>query len=211
LFKEAVRRDVNSFVRENLSQLYIAHMCAGHLSMSGLPAGAVLEAARAARWSFAEPTISARQREVASALQQLGYTTQLEMKSPDGVMSVDVGVTALPDGSPCSIAVEFDGPTHFMTDNSSTSPSSNRGAPVDRVDGPTRLRNALLQARFSDGVVCIPWKEWVAAEQRHQQEEYLRVALAAVLKAKVRVAFILECNKVHVLSTAVLTNASLQC
>jgi hypothetical protein len=31
-------------------------------------------------------------------------------------------------------------------------------------------------------VVCIPWEEWVAAKEAGQQEEYLRAALAAVVK-----------------------------
>jgi hypothetical protein len=199
LFKEASRRGVSVLVEKDLSQLYAAHMCAEHLGTPGLPAGAVLEATRAVGWSDGDITISARQREVASALQQLRYTTQLEMKSPDGVMSVDVGVTALPDGSPCSIAVEYDGPSHFMTDNSSSnSPTSNRAAPVDRLDGPTRLRNVFLQARFPDGVVCIPCKEWAAASKARQQEEYLRAAMAAVLKAKVGLRSSLACDTVHV-------------
>jgi hypothetical protein len=202
LLRESARRhsqggsrgDVNSLVQQNLSQLYTAHICAGYLGMAGLPAGAVLEAARAVGWSFGEPIISAGQRKVCSILQQLGYNTQLEMRSPDGLMSADVGVTALPDGRPCSIAVEFDGPHHFVADYSNSSSSSSNRETVDRLDGPTRLRNALLHARFPDGLVCIPWKEWVAATQAGQQEEYLRAALAAVLNTKVRANFIRACN-----------------
>jgi hypothetical protein len=183
LFREAALRDVSNLNREDSGQLYTAHMCAEQLGIPGLPAGAVLEAARAMGWSFLPPTVSARQREVASVLQQLGYTTQVEMRSPDGVMSADVGVTALPDGRPCSIAVEFDGPSRYLADNSSaTSPSSNKSAaaPVDRLDGPTRLRNALLQARFPVGSVCVPSREWVAA-RRGGQQAYLRATLAAVV------------------------------
>jgi hypothetical protein len=183
LFSEAAQRNVSSFTNEGVGQLYIAHICAEDLGILGLPAGAVLKAARAAGWSVGKATISRGQRGVASVLQQLGYTTQLEMKSPDGLMSADIGVTALPDGSPCSIAVEYDGRSHYVTDNSSAnSPSRNTSAAlsVDRVDGPTRLRNALLQARFTDGVVCIPWMEWPAASKPDQQEEYLRAALAQV-------------------------------
>jgi hypothetical protein len=154
LWKEAARRDVGSFVEGELRQLHAAQLRAEHLGTPGMPAGQLLDAAMAAGWSDGGITISASQREVASVLQQLGYTTQLEKRSPDGVMNADVGVTALPNGRPCSIAVEFDGPSHFMTDNSSgTSTSSNRAAPVGRLNGPTRLRNALLHARFPDGVV----------------------------------------------------------
>jgi hypothetical protein len=186
LFKDAAKRDLGSFVKEDLGQLHAAQICAEHLGIPGLAAGAVLAAARAAGWSFGKATISSRQREVGSVLQQLGYTIQLEMMSPDGLMSADVGVTALPDGTPCSIAVEFDGPCHFVTDSNSTIFTNNRAAATDRLDGPTRLRNALLQARFSDGVVCIPWKEWVAATKAGRQE-YSKAALAAVLETKVGV------------------------
>jgi hypothetical protein len=180
LFKEAAGRNVSTFVQENLRQLNSAHIYAGNLGIPGLPVGPVLKAARAAGWSSGKPTISDSQREVASVLQQLGYTTQLEMRSPDGLISADVGVTALPDGRPCSIAVEFDGPSHFVTDNSSgnSTSSNNRTAATDRLNGPTRLRNAFLQAHFPDGVVCIPWMEWPAASKPDQQEEYLRAALA---------------------------------
>jgi hypothetical protein len=173
-FKEAAAQDVTSFTQEGLSQLLAAHLYAQHLGIPGLSAGPVLEAARAAGWIFEEPTISASQVEVASALRQLGCTVRLEMKSPDGLMSADVGVTALPDGSPCSIAVEYDGQDHFVTVYSSS------GCVLDRLDA-TRLRNALLQPHFPDGVVCIPGKDWVAATMNGQQEEYLRKVMASVM------------------------------
>jgi hypothetical protein len=179
LFQEAAARPVNSIDDvEHLSQLCIAHLYAEqHLHIPGLPDGPVLAAARAAgRSAGQEVTVSVGQREVACALQQLGYTVQLEMQSPDGLMNADIGVTALPDGSPCSIAVEYDGPYHYVTEYTAG------GSIEDRLEGPTRLRNALLQPRFPDGVVCIPWYEWKVAAVRGQQEEYLRGAMAAVLK-----------------------------
>jgi hypothetical protein len=186
LFQEAAARSVESFDAQNFSQLYTAHLYAEqHLHIPGLPDGSVLTAARAAGRSVGQPvTISVGQREVARALQQLGYTVELEMQSPDGLMSADIRVTALPDGSPCSMAVEFDGPYHYITEYTA------RGSVEDRLKGPTRLRNALLQARFPDGVVCIPWFEWKTATASGQQEEYLTRAMAAVLKVlatKVRV------------------------
>jgi hypothetical protein len=190
LFSEANSRGVGSYDARGLRQLLIAHLYAvQHLGIPGLPAGPVLDAARAAGWRDMDPNVSASQRKVASTLRQLGYTVQLEMKSPDGLMSADIGITALPDGSPCSMAVEFDGTYHYVATNTrSTSPSSSRTATaVYRLNGRTRLRNALLQARFPDGVVCIPWFDWAAARKRGQQEEYLRGAIATILNTKVRV------------------------
>jgi hypothetical protein len=180
---------VGSYDVRYIRQLLTAHVIAEqHLGIPGLPVGPVLDAARAAGRNCADPIISSEQRKVASTVQQLGYTVQLERKSPDGLMSVDAGVTALPDGTPCSIAVEFDGTYHYVASNTrSNSPSNTRTRTAfDRLNGPTRLRNALLQARFTDGVVCIPWFEWVAARRRRQQEEYLRRAMATILNTKVR-------------------------
>jgi hypothetical protein len=185
MFMEAASRPLSSSARENLNQLYTAHLYAEHLGIPGLAAGPVLEAARAAGRSQGKQIItSVGQKEVASALRQLGYTVQLEMQSPDGLMSADIGVTALPDGSPCSIAVEYDGPYHYVTELTA------RGSKQHRLEGPTRLRNALLQPRFPDGVVCIPWFEWRTATVSGQQQEYLRKAMAAVLGTKVGVVWI---------------------
>jgi hypothetical protein len=89
-------------------------------------------------------------------------------------------VTALPNGGSCSIAVEFNGPFHYVAEHRSS------GATIDRLDGPTRLRNVLLQARFPDGFVPIPWREWRPLKGRAQQEEYLRKAVGAVVEGKVR-------------------------
>jgi hypothetical protein len=180
LLQEAASRPASSFIQEQLRQLYTAHLYAQHLGLPGLPAGPVLEAARAAGWSDGKLTPSGRQKEVARALEQLEYTAQVEMKSPDGLMSADVGVTSLPDGSPCSIAVEYDGQYHYVIEYSGS------GSVRDRLDGPTRLRNTFLHARFPDGLVCIPWKEWVAVTKDDQQEEYIMRAMAKVLESKVR-------------------------
>jgi hypothetical protein len=88
-------------------------------------------------------------------------------------MIMDVVVTALPDRTPCRIAIMCDGPCHYLTLFGS---SSNY-----RLDGPTRLRNTLLRPRFPDGLLCVPWFEWDALEgQTAAQEEYLRSRLEAV-------------------------------
>jgi hypothetical protein len=186
LFKEAARRSTHSFGELELRQLYTAHVCAEHLGIPGLPTGALLEAAMQAGMT-GSTTTSPWQKEVNSALRQMGYTTQPEMRSPDGLMSADIVITKVSGGKPCSIAVEYDGLYHYVTDNSSSTfpSSSSTTAPAVRLNGPTRLRNALLQGRFPDGVVCIPWWEWQEAKEAGQQQEYLSKALA-VLKIKVR-------------------------
>jgi hypothetical protein len=179
LFKEAASRPVSSLTAEGRRQLYQAHLFAGYLGIPGLPAWQVLEAATQAGLTV-HITTSRRQQNVSSALKQMGYTTQLEGLSPDSLMGADIAITALPDGSPCSIAVEFDGPSHYIAELTAS------GASVDRLEGPTRLRNSLLSRSFPDGVVCIYWKDWVAIDgDKRSQEEYLSKALAKVVRDKV--------------------------
>jgi hypothetical protein len=179
LFKEAASRPVDSFSVEGRKQLNQAHLFAGYLGMSGLPDGQVLEAARQAGMTT-ETTASPWQKEVHSALRQMGYTTQLEGLSADGLMRADIAITALPDGSPCSIAVECDGPSHYVTEHTAST------APADRLDGPTCLRNALLSRSFPAGLVCIYWRDWETVKRdRPAQEEYLSRALAKVVRDKV--------------------------
>jgi hypothetical protein len=56
---------------------------------------------------------------------------------------------------------------------------------VDRLNGRTRLRNALLSRSFPDGVLVIPWKEWTAARGGGQVKQCLRQALAQLLQQQV--------------------------
>jgi hypothetical protein len=139
----------------------------------------VLDAARAAGLKSEVQVVSPRQKEVANVVRHMGYTTELEMLSPDGLISSDIVIAALTDGSSCSIAVEFDGPSHYVTEHTSS------GAAVDRLDGSARLRNALLSRSFPDGVLVIPWKNWVPAIGSGQAEECLRQALAQLLQQQV--------------------------
>jgi hypothetical protein len=173
LFEEAARRPVALFTAEGLHQLCAAHQLAQSLGMAGLPEGQVLKAAQAAGWSDGEPTLNRWQQEVAAALQRLGYSTKMEGRSKDGLMSVDVVVTAQPDRTPCRIAVEYDGAYHYLTPSDSNSKHC--------LNGSTRLRNTFLRPRFPDGLLCVPWFEWAAMEgQQVAKEEHLGSKMAAV-------------------------------
>jgi hypothetical protein len=179
LFKEAASRPVGSFTVRERRQLHQAHLFAGHLGIPGLPGGQVLDSAMQAELTV-HTTTSRSQQAVSSALTQMGYTTQLEGLSPDGLMRADIVITALPDGSPCSIAVEYDGPPHYVAELSASN------AVVDRLDGRTRLRNLLLSQSFPNGLVCIYWRDWEAVKgDREIQEEYLSKALAKVVRDEV--------------------------
>jgi hypothetical protein len=178
LFKLAASRPASNLNKEHFRQLYRAHLFAGHLGIQGLPAGQVLEAAMQESIA-ADFTTSPWQRGVNSTLRQMGYTTQLEGPSSDSLMTADIVITALPGGSHCSIAVETDGPSHYVAEQTDSR------AVVDRLNGPTRLRNALLSRSFPDGLVCIYWKDWAAVEgDQEAQEEYLSKELAKVVRDK---------------------------
>jgi hypothetical protein len=181
LFKEAGRRwaqNLSGTTEDGLRQLFQAHMYAMHLGLPQRLEGELLKQAKKA-WCARGQTISDRQKEVNSVLRQMGYKTQLQATSADGLLTIDIIITALPNGIPCSIAVEFDGPHHFVREH------SGNGTAADRLNGPTRLRNVLLRARFPDGLLCIPWEEWVAATKAGRQQEYLSKALAHVMNQMV--------------------------
>lgn len=75
-----------------------------------------------------------------------------EARTPDGAMSVDV--LALHAASGRLVAIEADGPSHFLT------PGGRGGAPLAPVaTGETRARNRALAARGL-AVVCVPVMDW---------------------------------------------------
>jgi hypothetical protein len=193
LFKEAASRPASSFSNKGLTQLHQAHLYASYQGMPGMPAGQVLEKATTTGLLLNNQTTSSSQEVVNRCLREMGYTTQLEMFSPDALMRADIVITALPDGSSCHIAVEYDGSYHYIAEHRLS------GATTERLDGPTRLRNALLSKSFPDGLVCIPWREWVSVEGNKKQE-YLRRALGKVMRDKVG-APILSCLLMHVSMT----------
>jgi hypothetical protein len=186
LFKAAASRHISSFTEEGQRQLYAAYLYASDLGIPGLPTGPVLEATKVGLVSSLQKTTDS-QRAVAEELSALGCTTQLESLSPDGVMRADIVITALPDGTSCSIAVEYDGSHHYIEEHTSS------GAVLDRLEGRTHLRNALLSRSFPDGVVCIYWRDWAAVEgDKEAEQEYLREALGKVVKDKVGTPTVLD-------------------
>lgn len=97
-------------------------------------------------------TPSAGQRQVLGVLRALcppshGFSVQHEHRLLDGAISVDAAVW-LQSESDCRVAVEFDGPSHYI------------GTPPSAIpDGATALKCRLLQ-HLGWSVVSIPWWEW---------------------------------------------------
>jgi hypothetical protein len=181
LFGEAARRWEQNhavFIEPNLRQLFQAHMYAEHLGLPQRLKGELLEDARDA-WLARSKTTSRSQPEVNSTLTQMGYRTQVKAASAGGLFRPGITITSLPDGTACSIPVEYYGAFDYVAEQ------TGRGSVVDRLDGPTRLHRVLLAARYPDGQLCINWREWVEATKAGQRQEYLRKALADPLSMKV--------------------------
>ena len=60
-------------------------------------------------------TVSNGQRQVGESLRRLGISHELEYTTADGLFSIDLAITGR------RIALEFDGPSHFITTRSSHS------------------------------------------------------------------------------------------
>jgi hypothetical protein len=184
LFEEAGRRweqHDGVFIGLDLCQLFQAHMYAEHLGLPQRLEGGLLKQAREAwlaQQAARSKTTSRSLQEVNSTLGQMGYKTQLQALTADGLLRLGITISGLPDGSSSSIGVGFRGAFHYVAEQMGS------GSVVDRLDGPTRLSHVLLMARSPAALHYIPWREWDSAKEAGQQEEYLSKALAHALSLK---------------------------
>jgi hypothetical protein len=115
-------------------------------------------------------TASQSQRDVAASLSRLGFSVELEARVLDGLHAVDV-LVHLPGGA--LVAVEFDGPTHFLRSTADKPPSR---TPV--LNGATLFRDRLLR-EGGFGVVAVPFFEWAALVGDAERDDYLSGRVAA--------------------------------
>jgi hypothetical protein len=112
---------------------------------------------------------------VAIVLKRLGYVPQVEVPPFDGLVTVDIVINLARKRLAASdkdavlvtdqkIAIEFDGPKHFMK---KLNGSTDRAGPKDAR---TRLRNTLIQRSGEfEALLIIPYYEWDEVWQyRHQ-------------------------------------------
>ena len=142
-----------------LSQLLQAHLASQylHLGLVTLPPCLLQVAVEAYRDHARNVTVSRGQREVAGSLHRLGISHELEHITADGLFSIDLAIVDQ------RIAIEFDGPSHFMR---------NTFEPL----GHTRLRDRLLSA-MGWHVVSIPFFDWDELLQPEQMDAYVRQRL----------------------------------
>jgi hypothetical protein len=147
---------------EHLRQMYQVHLAAT-VERPGLlttPSLALLDAARA---SFRElamtASVSALQQSVSKCLTAMGIAHTDEHWCERSERTIDIAIVA--DGQ--RIAVEADGPTHFLLN----------GQP----DGATRLRDRCLAAH-GWRVVVVPFSKWIKLSTQPKRKAFLTQLLA---------------------------------
>ena len=147
---------------EGLSQFYVVSLHC-RLEWPGLsfPVVESQEALLRAyqRW---EDSPSQLQRDVASALDRIGWTHVFEHVTTEG-FSLDM---AQPDERR---GVEVDGPSHYLKDANGRCVVAN---------GPTRFKSRLLR-RLGWEVIHVPFFEWDSLQDTTAQDAYLRSKLAS--------------------------------
>ena len=112
-----------------------------------------------------EVTISRLQRSVAAALAAVQHGVEEEHLEPRTGYSLDL---ALPSSR---VAVEVDGPSHFLLPD---------GRGVRKSNGPTLLKRRLLAAA-GWRVISVPFYEWDGFATANGQQTYLERAVAPLL------------------------------
>ena len=119
---------------------------------------------------------SASQRSVAAALSRLGFTPQLEVQIFNGILTVDIVIELTSSAhaeSNSRIAIEFDGPTHYL--RPAIGSTDQRVGPIN---GKSRFRNALIgRSGEFRSLISIPFYEWDALVGNEGEERYLRHSL----------------------------------
>jgi hypothetical protein len=113
---------------------------------------------------------SASQRSVAAALSRLGFTPQLEVQIFNGILTVDIVIELTSSAhaeSNSRIAIEFDGPTHYLRPD-----IGSKDQRVGPMNGKSRFRNALIE-RSGEFVslISVPYFEWDTVVGSNEKEE----------------------------------------
>ena len=169
LWKEAIRRSEELLVAENLRQLHQVELCAGVEGGDELRLAAVSGSLRTRMDAAAQDVnigASSSHNEISGLLKnELGFDHENEVSPfPDsrnpGFMAIDMA------RKEDKVAIEFDGPSHFVTKLDGSF----------RHNGRTLAKTRLLKA-LGWTVIRIPWFEWAEAEQNGRKVEFLRATI----------------------------------
>ena len=140
----------------SFNALHVHQVLQAHYAVPGGLLDATIVRELRARFVTGPTTSSVSQRCVAAALKRLGHSVSEEAPLLDGLLTIDVRLDQPGAVGGCSVAVEFDGPFHFLR----TLAPTPAGAASLTVDGATLLRNRLI-ASAGLALVCVPYTEWV--------------------------------------------------
>ena len=144
-----------------MRQLYQAYQAAA-VERPGLLSAPDPELLAAARKSWIDRMVHTSSRlhaDVSACLTRMGVAHANERWCKRAERSIDVVV----EGAGVQVALEVDGPTHFLQDG--------------RQDGSTQLRNRMLAAH-GWRVVVVDYRTWMKVKTQAQREDYLRALLA---------------------------------
>jgi hypothetical protein len=144
-----------------VQQLYQTYLAAA-VERPGLLSALDAEMLAAARKSWIDGMENRTSRfhaEVSACLTAIGVAHSNEQWCERAERRIDIAI----DGAGAPIALEVDGPSHFLQDG--------------RQDGSTQLRNRMLAAH-GWRVVVVDYREWIKVKTQAQREEYLRHVLA---------------------------------
>jgi len=117
-----------------------------------------------------EVTVSREHNKFASIIGDLGVRYKVECLSDDDYFSVDV---YLPDDD---VAIEFDGPTHFINASDGGEGAAPGDASHTSMKKPsTELRDMFLWRRYRT-VLSVPWFEWAELNNKGAAEKKAYVA-----------------------------------
>jgi hypothetical protein len=117
--------------------------------------------------------VSRAHKEIASIIGDLGVPRELERLTDDDLFSVDI---YLPDDD---VAIEFDGPTHFITISDGGGEGAAPGDASRRTRSPkTELRDKFLERRHRT-VTSVPWFEWAVLRGSAEKKAYVTKMLRA--------------------------------
>jgi hypothetical protein len=131
-------------------------------------------------FSSTSTTVSLFQQQVASTFKDMGAHIQQEASDARSGYSIDCLVHAWGEHKGLRIAVEADGPTHFVQDG--------RGKKQFAANGATQMKRRHL-GLLGYAVISVPYWEWYGLANHEARVKYLQEKLLAVLQVKDNVAW----------------------
>lgn len=111
---------------------------------------------------------------------KIGYSIEYEVKLCEGLLDLDIVATST---SGTRLAIEVDGPMHFLSNIRDSKSQYIRGPP----NGNTLIRNRILnkqrlkQEGFSGSLIFIPCYEWPESTGENSQISYLKSLIDSAL------------------------------